>query len=271
MCLIAFAWQPRPPFKLVVAANRDEFYERPTAAAHFWEDAPQLLAGRDLSAGGSWLGVTRDGRFAAVTNYREPGKLRADARSRGELVTEFLRAREPPGDYLRTHAGLGDRYNGFNLLVGDGHGLYYWSNRAGAPRRLSPGLYGLSNHQLDTPWPKVQRAKEGLRLWLAEGGSCLGDLARVLADSEPAPDHLLPATGLGLEWERLLSAMLIASESYGTRCTTVVTWRQDGRIDFLEVPRGPEQGPTRRFSFALPAASSAGADYPALGEAPLRC
>lgn len=250
MCLIAFAWRPHDSHRLVLVANRDEFYDRPTAPAEFWPNQPRLLAGRDLSAGGTWLGFTRDGRFAAVTNFREPGKQVVDARSRGELVVDFLRAQEPPSEYLSALTRDSDRvYNGFNLIAGNCEELCYWSNRDGPPRALAPGLYGLSNHLLDTPWPKLVRAKQRLAAWLAGCDGGLEGLAELMADRTPAPDAALPDTGVAPEWERLLSPMLIHSETYGTRSTTAVTWSEAGEVGFLEVGRGPETGSTRRFSF----------------------
>jgi uncharacterized protein with NRDE domain len=160
MCLILIAWQAHPDYPLVVAANRDEFFARPTAAAAFWPDAPQVLAGRDLEAGGTWLGVSRQRRFAALTNYREGGRQRVDARSRGALVADFLTSRASPVAYLTQLETAAAEYNGFNLVVGDGESLAYYSNRGdGQPRWLKPGIYGLSNHLLDTPWPKLASAK----------------------------------------------------------------------------------------------------------------
>ena len=260
MCLIAFAWRAHAPHRLILVANRDEFYDRPTAPAEFWPDQPQLLAGRDLGAGGTWLGFSRDGRFAAVTNFREPGKQVSNARSRGELVVEYLRSQAAPTEFLAALAADSRRvYNGFNLIAGDGEELCYWSNRGGPPRCLEPGLYGLSNHLLDTPWPKLVRAKQRLAAWLAGCDGGLDGLAELMADRTLAPDPILPHTGVTLEWERLLSPMLIHSESYGTRSTTALTWNESGGVDFFEVPRGPDAGPPRHFTFEVAAAERAGA------------
>ena len=160
MCLILVAWQAHDDYPLVVAANRDEFFARPAAPAAFWRDAPQVLAGRDLEAGGTWLGVSRERRFAALTNYREGGRQLPDARSRGALVAEFVRGRTHLAAYLAQVAATAADYNGFNLFVGDGERLAYYANRGdGRPRWLTPGIYGLSNHLLDTPWPKLASAK----------------------------------------------------------------------------------------------------------------
>ncbi len=159
MCLIVFAWRQHPDFPLIVAANRDEFYERPTLAADFWADHPEVLGGRDLKEMGTWLGITRKGRFAALTNYRDPLHVRADAPSRGWLVRDFLTGERGAEDYLARLRDRGAAYNGFSLILGDAAGLYYYSNRGEeGPAALAPGVYGLSNHLLDTPWPKVRRA-----------------------------------------------------------------------------------------------------------------
>lgn len=238
MCLILLAWKSHPRFPLVVAANRDEFFARPTASAWFWRDASDIFAGRDLQAGGTWLGVTRRGRFAALTNFRDPQLLRADKRSRGELVAEFLREDIAPADYARRVALRGADYNGFNLLVADAEELHYASNVDAAPRRLEPGVYGLSNHLLDTAWPKVAR-----------GRSALADTLVAIPDTEPlfallrddsiAPDDQLPRTGVSLEWERLLSAAFVRSSDYGTRNSTVVLFGSNGSVQFEERSFGP--------------------------------
>jgi uncharacterized protein with NRDE domain len=172
MCLILFAHGAGEDFPLVLAANRDEFYERPTAPAAFWTEAPHVLAGRDLQAGGSWLGVTRTGRWAALTNYRDPPTSRPGRPSRGMLVSDFLTGSATPEQYLAAVAADAERYDGFNLLVGDPSGVHYFGNRmadGGEPSRLEPGVYGLSNHLLDTPWPKVARGRTRLKALLADG------------------------------------------------------------------------------------------------------
>ncbi len=251
MCLILVAWQHHPDYPLVVAANRDEFFARPTVPAEFWASAAELLAGRDLEAGGTWLGVTRAGRFAALTNFRDPGQMRRDAPSRGRLVTDFLIDRSAPLDYLATIAPEAPRYNGYNLLVGDGRSLCAYSNVAGAPHPLPPGIYGLSNHLLDTPWPKVAQSKSALEAALA----ALPDeapLFRLLRNDDMHPDETLPRTGVSLEWERILSAAFVRSPDYGTRCSTVLLARRDGRVSFDEqtwLP-GAVAGGRARFSFA---------------------
>ncbi len=234
MCLILFAYGIHPRYRLILAANRDEFYARPSAAAAFWDDAPNLLAGRDLQDGGTWLGITRRGRFAALTNYRDPASLRAEAPSRGRLVGDYLRGRAAPADYLDEIRSGAHAYNGFNLLVGDAHSLHWFSNR-GRSVSLSPGLYGLSNHLLDTPWPKVERGKAGLAALLDRGGDPEAeDMLTLLADRTRPADADLPDTGVGLEWERVLSSIFITSPVYGTRSSTVLKVGRNGDVAFWE-------------------------------------
>lgn len=230
MCLIVVGWRAHPDYPLVVAANRDEFYARPTALADFWADAPDIIGGRDLEAGGTWLGITRGGRFAAVTNVREPG-AGTGKHSRGQLTQAFLAGQQSPEEYLRQLTP--DDYAGFNLLLGDGDVLCYFSNRGKGPVILHPGIYGLSNHLLDSPWPKLLTARQGFARALAD----LPDrrpLFGVLADDEIVPDAELPATGIPLEWERLLSAIFVHSAEYGTRASTVVTLTAAGGINLEE-------------------------------------
>jgi uncharacterized protein with NRDE domain len=235
MCLILLAHDAHPRHRLVVAANRDEFYERPTAPAAWWPDAPEVLAGRDLRGGGTWMGVTRGGRFAAVTNFRDTAPAAPDAPSRGHLVGGFLRGADAPDAYLRALAPRAGEYAGFNLLVGEGEELRYFGNRGGAERTLAPGVYGLSNALLDTPWPKVERGKAGLAAALAGGGDIDPEaLFGVLWDAEPAPDGRLPDTGVGLERERMLSSPFIRSPEYGTRASTVLLVGRDGRVRLVE-------------------------------------
>lgn len=243
MCLILLAHRMHPTYHLVVAANRDELYARPTAPAAFWNDAPHLLAGRDLRGGGTWMGITRDGRFAALTNVRELPLPGPDAPSRGHLVSGFLRGGEPPQTYLRALAPRAADYPGFNLLVGSGGELWHLSNRGGGARPLASGVYGVSNALLDTPWPKVERGKALLRDVLADGGEVDPEaLFRILSLSEPFPDALLPDTGVGAERERALSPLFIASPDCGTRASTVLLVRRDGRARFVERTVAPGGG-----------------------------
>jgi len=251
MCLILVAWQVHPGYPLVVAANRDEFFVRPTASAAFWQDKPQVLGGRDLEAGGTWLGITRSRRFAALTNFRDPAQNRAGAPSRGALVADFLAGEESPPDYLECIAPRASRCNGYNLLVSDGETLWWSSNLGGESRRLEPGVYGVSNHLLDTPWPKVGAGKTAL----TQAVDRLPDdkaLFQLLQDDGIHPDEHLPQTGVPLDWERLLSSAFVKSPDYGTRSSTVLCIGQDDWVSFDEqtwLP-GAQRGERRRYRFA---------------------
>ncbi len=253
MCLILLAHEAHPAHRLVVAANRDEAYERPTAPAAWWEDAPEVLAGRDLRGGGTWMGITRAGRFAAVTNYREAAPADPGAPSRGHLVGGFLLGSASPEAYLRSLRSRAADHAGFNLLLGEGGRMWYASNRGDWGRELEPGVYGLSNALLDTPWSKVERGKSGLHRALeAEGGPDEAELFRLLADAEPAPDDLLPDTGVGTALERVLSSPFIASPGYGTRASTVLRVGRDDAADFAERTVAPGAPPSEaRFRFRL--------------------
>jgi uncharacterized protein with NRDE domain len=233
LCLIVLAWQARQGLPLLVAANRDEWRERPAAPAHWWPDHPQVFAGRDLQARGTWMGVTRGGRFAAVTNFRDPSDRRSTARSRGELVTQFLLSRDTPREFMVALVERAAQYNAFNLIAGDGGSLWYFGSRAGQARAIPPGVHGLSNHVLDEPWPKVIRAREAMKDALAQPDPS-ADLFNLLADRTGAPDHTLPQTGVSPEWERRLAPPLITGEDYGTRCSTVVAFAAFGAISFEE-------------------------------------
>jgi uncharacterized protein with NRDE domain len=236
MCLILIAYHAHPGYKLVVAANRDEFYERPTAPLAFWDDAPEVLAGRDLKAGGTWLGITRNGHFAALTNYRDPSRVLPDAPSRGQLVGTYLREVESARAALERLAAQAGAYNGFNLLLGDGEGLFYYSNLTGGYRALKPGLHGLSNHLLDTGWPKLRRGLAKLREVLDQRSNPdPDDLLSLLTDRTPAPDNELPNTGVPLEWERWLSPMFIEAPGYGTRSSTVLLVSDAGCARMVEM------------------------------------
>jgi uncharacterized protein with NRDE domain len=252
LCLIAIAWRSRADLPLVVAANRDEWRDRPAEPARWWTDHPDLLAGRDLKAGGTWMGITRGGRFAAVTNVRDPSDKRSTARSRGGLVTEFLLGGDAPEAFLASLAVRVHEYNGFNLIVGDGTGLYYYGSREAVARAIEPGVHALSNHVLDEPWPKVTRARSAMRLALADRDPALR-LFEVLSDSEGAPDEELPDTGVGIELERRLAAPLITGVTYGTRASTVLKVAADGAVHLEERSRD-EDGSVGRVAshrFAL--------------------
>lgn len=239
MCLIVVGWRAHREFPLVVAANRDEFYARPTAPAGRWPEHPEILGGRDLEAGGTWLGITDSGRFAAVTNVREPGSPQG-CRSRGHLTRDFLAGGMAAGSYMA--AIDGSAYSGFNLLVSDGDSLWYGSNRDGSPRALPPGVYGLSNHLLDSPWPKLVSARQRFADAL-EALPDTGSFFDILADGGIVADEHLPRTGVPLEWERLLSAIFVRSENYGTRASTVLLRKEDGSIRLEERSFGPDGRP----------------------------
>lgn len=232
MCLAVVALDRHQRYGLVVAANRDEFHARPTAPAAWWDDS--LLAGRDLEAGGTWLGVTRAGRFALLTNVREPHRVDRGAPSRGALVPEVLRDAAPVHDALARVRDRGARHNGFNLLAGDSGEAAWTSNRADGVVALAAGVHGLSNALLDAPWPKVLRIEAAVSAWLATGGDDPEPLFGALGDRRLADDAELPSTGVPLEWERVLSAPFIVSERYGTRSSTVVTVDRGGHVRFVE-------------------------------------
>lgn len=233
MCLIVLGWQTDPRYPLVVAANRDEFFSRPTAPLAWWNDHPDLLAGRDLQDGGTWLGMTRDGRFAAITNYRDPARLKTGAHSRGRLVADFLAGKETPRDYLQRIEQFAQACNGFNLLVADANELWWHSNMTGEARKLEPGIYGVSNHLLDTPWPKLLGAKQTFANALPDLPAT-DELFTLLRDDTQHPDEVLPSTGVSLELERKLSAIFVKTQGFNTRSSAVL-WRDAaGNIDFDE-------------------------------------
>jgi uncharacterized protein with NRDE domain len=233
MCLVLVAWRGHAKSACVIAANRDELHSRPAAAAQWWPTRPPILAGRDLSAGGTWLGMTRTGRFAALTNYRDPEQRRPNTPSRGTLVTSILMSADTIDQSLDYLSRVSADYNGFNLLFSDGARLAVYESVLGTGRELGPGIYGLSNHLLDTPWPKVQTAKSRLSRTLSESPTTDAVL-ELLRDDQPAPDEQLPRTGLSLQWERLLSSAFVRAPDYGTRCSTVVRSDESRRACFDE-------------------------------------
>jgi uncharacterized protein with NRDE domain len=255
MCLILFAHQAHPRYRLVLAANRDEWFRRPAAPAGFWADRPDLLAGRDLEHGGTWLGVTRSGRFAALTNFRDPRDKREAAPSRGALVTAFLSGGDGPANYVTRLMDGAARYNGFNLLAGHRDELWFAASRTGQPSRVEPGIHGLSNGLLDEPWPKVRRGRAGLNAILARPFDT-EDLFALLHDEDVAADAELPATGVAPEWERLLSAMHIRADGYGTRCATVLLIGEDGTVEFRERTFDPAGRPVQDVDFRFAIAAS---------------
>lgn len=234
MCLILFAYKMDETFPLIVAANRDEFYARPTAGAHFWEDFPNMLAGRDLEKLGTWIGVTKQGRFSALTNYRNPHEDINGKRSRGELVANALQYNGNIEEFMKNLSNINSYYPGYNLLAGDINNLYYYSNVGQNLQKLEPGIYGLSNHLLNTSWPKVKKGKECLMKLLQEKKqSYVEGLFELLKYAEPFPDELLPQTGVSIEMERMLSPLFIQSKNYGTRSSTVILISTD-EIQYFE-------------------------------------
>jgi uncharacterized protein with NRDE domain len=239
MCLLIFAHRVSPRHPLVVAANRDEFHARPTAESDFWTEHPDLLAGKDLEQGGTWMGITRNGRFAAITNYRDPSRTAPAPRSRGELPLHYLTGQQSPTDYLSGIAEKAKEYAGFNLLLGNGDELWYFTNSTPeaerVPRCLPPGIYGLSNAQLDTPWPKVALGKDHLQTLLDEGPLTHEALAEVVGGQQLADPHALHQHGLASEMDLLLSAQFIVTDRYGTRSSTTLITHQDGNASWREV------------------------------------
>lgn len=237
MCIIFFSYQQIPEYPLILLANRDEFYERPTAKADYWEDFPNILAGRDLVGKGTWLGVTKSGRFSAVTNYRKPNQKRG-AISRGNLVADFLKTETPAEIYLESVKANADIYTGFNLLVGeinsDKSELFYYSNFQNDFKKLDKGLYGLSNHLLDTPWKKVEKGKTRLKELLKPNELEKDKLFELLRDKSLANDEDLPNTGIGYEREKVLSSIFIETPIYGTRCSTILAIDENSALDFEE-------------------------------------
>jgi len=261
MCVLFVAWQVRDDLPLAVAANRDEAYARPTAPAAPWPEVPHVLAGRDLQAGGTWMGATPEGRWAAVTNVRSPEWMRRTMpRSRGALVADYLRGTELPAAYAR---GIPvEEVAGFNLLLGDADSLVSLSRAAPEPRPLAPGFYGLSNASLDDPWPKVARGGAAFRDW-ALGERDEGSGLTLLRDEAPAPDHLLPDTGVGLDLERVLSPLFIATDGYGTRASTLYL-RQPDAAWLTERTYGPGGVTIGTVRYAADAARWRPVRFPAL-------
>lgn len=236
MCLIVFAWRPSHSQPLIVAANRDEFYARPTLALAQWPDAPHIHAGRDLEAGGSWMGISNDGRFAALTNIRNPSQ-KTGLRSRGELVAKYLNGAQSLDDYLAETSSRAAEYTGFNLLVGDAQRLYYLNSVEPVPVQLEEGVYGVSNAGLNTRWPKLLKARNALAAQLSDPQPSA--LLELLLDATPAARSELPDTGVGLATETLLSSVFIASPNYGTRASTVLIVNADGSRQMIEHSFGP--------------------------------
>ncbi|WP_209122658.1 NRDE family protein [Alkalihalobacillus sp. BA299] len=252
MCLINFAYKSHPDYDLILAANRDEFFARPTKQADYWTDVPGLIAGKDLEQGGTWLGITQDGRFAALTNFREVREKQHE-RSRGELVLDFLNNNISSEEYLNKINEKRDEYLGFNLLCGSVDELYYYSNRQNGIERIEPGVHSVSNALLNTSWPKVERGKALVEETLKEDGNLVKRLLDGLTNDEKAEEQHLPQTGVGVELEKHLSPMFIKMEGYGTRCSTVITISKSRQVTFCErtyLP-GHEGYEDRLFQFSV--------------------
>nr|WP_288359473.1 NRDE family protein [uncultured Pseudomonas sp.] len=246
MCLIALAWRPGHALPLLVAANRDEFHTRPTAAMAEWPDAPGLIAGRDLQAGGTWLGIGPGRRFAALTNIRDP-HAEQGSRSRGELPLRFLLGNQGPEAFLNELRREADEYSGFNLLVGDRHALWHFNSHGGQAQALPAGIHGVSNAGLNTPWPKLERAKAALAAVQDEPDE--PSLFALLADSTKPDDAALPDTGVGMELERLLGSVFITSPTYGTRASTLLFMYADGTRRIIERSFGHDGRPSGEVRF----------------------
>ena len=252
MCLLLIAWKTHPRYRLILAGNRDEFHDRAATPLNWWQDDARILGGRDVKAGGTWLGVARSGRFGVVTNYRDLQAPVEGAPSRGNLIPRFLTGATSPKEFLDDLRGAAMRYSGFNLLVGGSRALYYYSNRGPKePTALAPGIYGLSNHLLNTPWPKLTRTRDKFAKLLEEAEVIPESLFAILADREQAPADALPSTGLPNDWERVVSSPFIVNERYGTRCSSVLLVERTGRTILQERrfdPAGIQSG-NSRFEF----------------------
>lgn len=235
MCLILFAYKAIPDKKLILAANRDEFFSRPTAAMDLWHDNPDILAGRDLKEKGTWLGMNRNGKFAALTNYRDPSPVKNNPPSRGNIIKDYLTSDSSAADFLKKLQAQADSFNGFNLVLSDDRSFFWFSNKGGKPKQLGPGIYGLSNHLLNTPWPKIQKGKKALeKIVFNKENLSVENLFHLLENREIPHDSELPDTGVGIEWERILAPVFISSKDYGTRSSSVIMINNDGHALIAE-------------------------------------
>ncbi|HWK62833.1 MAG TPA: NRDE family protein [Eoetvoesiella sp.] len=262
MCIAYLAIQAHPDWPLFIAANRDEFHARAARFAAPWLRRPDIIAGIDEVAHGTWLGITRQGRYAFLTNYRDLSAFRAQAPSRGELSSRYLEGQESPRDYVHHAAASAQAYNGFNLIVGDLSSAFYLGNcpPPGQTRELGSGRYVISNHLLDTPWPKAERLRQALGIYPSEAlQHSLDPVFDILKDGTQASDADLPATGLSLERERLLSSPFIISPDYGTRCSTIIAVHRSGRAILSETSYAPDGRPTQRHDWPFVIEPPAGA------------
>lgn len=254
VCLIIFAYDCHPSYRFILAANRDEYYRRPTEQARFWDSHPWVLAGRDLEMLGTWMGITRSGRFAALTNFRNPSAQILNPKSRGTLVSNFLCSQDFPDHYMLDVVNNRTIYNPFNLLVGDFTNLLYFNNQSSVVLTLRAGIFGLCNHLLDTPWPKVRKSKQILADYLVNTPVVKPEfLFEILADKDLAQDNDLPDTGINRELEKMLSPIFIEGIEYGTRSSTVLLIDRNNHVIFQEKSflQGQEQGDIVKIDFDI--------------------
>lgn len=252
MCLIAFALNEHPDYPFIMVANRDEFYERPTSYASFWEDQPDVLGGRDLKGGGTWIGVAQSGKVAAVTNYRDPQHISETAKTRGDLTKDYLTSSTPATQYLEQVKKEGASYNGFNLLLFEEGMAHYYSNYGEDIQQVEKGIFGLSNALLDTPWPKLEKLKSRFGKAI-QSEFDVDALLELLTDSETATDSDLPKTGIPYEWEKAISAICIDTPTYGTCCSTIILLDKSGNLSFTEksFPVGAREAKTVSFNIKI--------------------
>lgn len=248
MCLILFSYKSHDKYKLILAANRDEFYARRTLPMQWWKNNEEILAGIDDEKHGTWMGINKNGRFAALTNYRKMPITQSFESSRGSLVSEFLSSDTSNEEYMKELEAGASSYDGYNLLFGDVDKLSYFSNKGDESSDLNPGVYGLSNHLLDTPWPKVKAGKERLKKIISQGSIELDSLFDMLHNRDIAADSDLPDTGIGLDFERILSSAFIESPEYGTRCSTVLLIDHENNVTFEERSYIPESNNSFKFT-----------------------
>lgn len=250
MCLIVFSYKTHPQYPLILAANRDELYNRPTRKAQFWEEEPEILAGKDLKGGGTWLGVSKERKIAALTNYRDIESIKENAPTRGNIIKDFLTEGSSSERFLQGLQKTGDQYNGFNLIAGSVNNLFYYSNQKNSYSEISPGIHSISNAFLDTPWPKTEAAARSFREKTAAANPKEEELFELLCNTDQYPDKELPKTGLPAEMERAVSAIFIKMPGYGTRCSTLVFVDNQQRITFVErtfLPGTTEPNSTVRY------------------------
>lgn len=250
MCIIFVAIKQHPDYPLIIAANRDEFYNRPTQVSHWWQQSPAILAGKDLKAGGSWMGISREGDIAALTNIRNPLRDIQNARSRGELIPHYLNRTSDDATFAQSLKATSQQYNGYNLLFGHLSSLQVYNNHTDTLTPLHAGFHGLSNHALNTPWPKVTRGVAGLKAYISSNKKISQDaLLLLLQDETPAPDNALPDTGVPVDWEKRLSSIFIRSAEYGTRSSTLLLINQDNDATWVEQSYGHSKNGSNKREF----------------------